>query len=114
MYSICPEPVDALRFAPIGRDMPYAVVDADNRLTGIYQNTTSGALQNSYVYDNDNNRIQKKNGTGTVIQSTAYDAKGRAATITTSGVSQNTQLTYDPYDYRIAKSDSQGSKTYLL
>ncbi len=30
MYSICPEPVDALRFAPIGWDMPYGVIAANN------------------------------------------------------------------------------------
>ncbi len=30
MYSICPEPVDALRFAPIGWDMPYGVIAGNN------------------------------------------------------------------------------------
>jgi len=57
---------------------------------------------------------KKKNGAGTVIQSLIYDAKGRASSITTGGVSQTTQLVYDPYDYRMAKTDSKGSRTYLL
>src|SRR5208337_2678278 len=96
-----------------GATLAYAY-DADNRLTGIYQNTTSGALQNSYGYDNDNNEIQKRNSSGTVIQGTTYDAKGRAASIAASGISTATTLTYDPYDYRIAKTDSKGSRNYLL
>src|SRR5208283_467502 len=77
-------------------------------------NSSSGALQNSYGYDNDNNRIQKKNGSSIIIQGTNYDAKGRAASIATSGISTATTLTYDPYDYRIAKTDSKGSRNYLL
>src|SRR5208283_475539 len=90
------------------------VYDVDNRLTQIHQGTATGPLLNSYVYDNDNNRIQKNNSSGTTIQNIVYDAKGRAVTITTSGVSTATTLTYDPYDYRIAKTDSKGSKMYLL
>ncbi len=88
--------------------------DVDNRMKEIHQNTTGGALLNSYVYDDDGNLATKNNGAGSVLQSLAYDAKGRAKTITTSGVGTVTALTYDPYDYRIAKTDSIGGRTYLL
>jgi RHS repeat-associated protein len=96
-----------------GNTLAY-VVDADNRMKEIHQTTTSGALLNSYVYDDDGNMTQKKNDSGTTIQSIASDAKGRSKTITTSGIGTATALTYDPYDYRIAKTDTTGSRTYLL
>ncbi|MEW6401338.1 MAG: RHS repeat-associated core domain-containing protein [Chloroflexota bacterium] len=85
--------------------------NSGNRLTNIQQ---GGSTLNSFVYDDDGNMTQKKNGAGTVIQSIAYDAKGRAKSITTSGVGTATDLTYDPYDYRIGKIDSTGSRKYLL
>ncbi len=90
------------------------VYDTGNRLKELHQNTTGGALLNSYVYDDDGNMWQKKNSSGAIIQAISYDAKGRAVTIYTSGFGTATQLTYDPYDYRIAKDDSTGSRTYLL
>lgn len=90
------------------------IFDVDNRLTEIRQGSPTGALLNSYVYDADNNLTTKKNSAGSAIQTIAYDAKGRAKTITTSGIGTATNLTYDPYDYRIAKTDSTGSRTYLL
>ncbi|MEW6401336.1 MAG: DUF5675 family protein [Chloroflexota bacterium] len=80
----------------------------------IQQGSISGPIQNSFVYDDDGNMTQKKNSAGTVIQSIAYDAKGRAKSITTSGVGTATTLTYDLYDYRIGKIDSTGSRKYLL
>ena len=88
--------------------------DADNRLNEIHQTTDTGALLNSYLYDDDGNMTTKKNASGAVIQSLTFDAKGRAKSITTSGIGAVTQLTYDPLDYRIAKTDSQGSLIYLL
>ncbi|MDO8969746.1 MAG: RHS repeat-associated core domain-containing protein [Saprospiraceae bacterium] len=84
------------------------VYNADNRLTEIRQGSETGAIQNSFDYDADGNTTAKRNSAGTVVQSFTYDAKGRV-----TSVGSNT-FAYDPYDYRIAKSDSQGSKTYLL
>jgi len=92
----------------------YYSYDADNRLTAIHLGSTTGALQNSFVYDNDNNLVTKKDGAGNTLQTLAYDPKGRTVTITTSGVGISTTLSYDPMDYRIAKTDSKGSLTYLL
>ncbi len=92
----------------------YYSYDVDNRLTQINLGSTTGALQNSFVYDNDNNLITKKDGSGNTLQTLAYDPEGRAVTITTSGIGINTTLSYDPMDYRIAKTDSQGTLTYLL
>ena len=92
----------------------YYSYDVDNRLTQINLGSKTGALQNSFVYDNDNNLITKKDGAGNTLQTLAYDPKGRAVTITTSGVGISTTLSYDPMDYRIAKTDSKGSLTYLL
>jgi YD repeat-containing protein len=74
----------------------------------------TGTLQNSFVYDNDNNLIAKKDGSGNTMQALSYDPKGRAVTINTNGVGISTALSYDPMDYRIAKSDSRGSLIYLL
>ncbi|MFA7061801.1 MAG: RHS repeat-associated core domain-containing protein, partial [Pedobacter sp.] len=84
------------------------VVDADNRMKEIRQTTTTGPLQNSFVYDDDGNLTTKKNGAGTTIQSLFFDAKGRPVNI------QGNTFRYDPYDYRIYKSDSHGSQYYLL
>jgi RHS repeat-associated protein len=92
----------------------YYSYDADNRLTQINLGSATGTLQNSFVYDNDNNLITKKDGSGNPTQALSYDPKGRTATITTSGVGISTTLACDPMDYRISKTDSKGSLTYLL
>ena len=49
-----------------------------------------------------------------MIQASVYDAKGRPQSITTSGIGTATTATYDPYDYRISKTDSTGTKSYML
>ncbi|MFA7062463.1 MAG: RHS repeat-associated core domain-containing protein, partial [Pedobacter sp.] len=84
------------------------VVDTGNRMKEIRQSTQTGALLNSFVYDDDGNLTAKKNGSGTTIQSLYYDVKGR-----TTSVNSNS-FKYDPYNYRIYKSDSHGSQYYLL
>lgn len=86
--------------------------DAGNRLKEIRQGTATGPILNSFDYDDDGNTTAKRNSSGAVIQSFTYDAKGRVKTITTGSATQS--MSYDPYDYRIAKTDSQGTKTYLL
>jgi len=84
------------------------VPDVDNRLKEIHQGTATGPLQNSYVYDDDGNLTTKKDGVGTVLQTLYFDAKGRPNNV------QGNSFKYDPYDYRIYKSDSHGNQTYLL
>jgi len=85
MYNIFPEPVDALGFARIGRDMPYEVIHHDN-------------LQSV---------LGLSGHDGTVLQTISYDPFGN--TISTTGSSNNNQLHYtgreqDPdtglYNYR--------------
>ncbi len=85
-----------------------------NRLNEIHLNSQGGPLQNSFAYDLDGNRLQKKDGSGSVLQSIIYDPKGRPQSITTSGIGTATTATYDPYDYRISKTDSTGTKNYML
>ena len=92
----------------------YYLYDADNRLNSIHLGSTTGTLQNSFVYDNDNNLTTRQDGSGNTLQTITYDPKGRTAIITTTGISLPTILTFDPMDYRIAKTDSRGSLTYLL
>jgi len=84
-YSICPETVDALGFAAIGRDMPYEVIHHDN-------------LQSV---------LGLSGHDGTVLQTISYDPFGN--TTSTTGNTNNNQLRYtgreqDPdtglYNYR--------------
>ena len=84
-YSIFPETVDALGFAPIGWDAPYEVIHHDN-------------LQSV---------LGLSGHDGTVLQTISYDPFGN--TISTTGSSNNNQLHYtgreqDPdtglYNYR--------------
>jgi len=86
------------------------VYDADNHLNQITQGQ-GGAVLTSFTYDADGN-MTKKNGT--VTQTISYDPKGRAQSITTSGIGTATTVIYDPYDYRISKTDSAGTKNYFL
>ena len=85
MYNIFPEPVDALRFSRIGRNMPYEVIHHDN-------------LQSV---------LGLSGHDGTMLQTISYDPFGN--TISTTGSSNNNQLHYtgreqDPdtglYNYR--------------
>ena len=89
----------------------FYIYDAANRLNEIHLNSQGGPLQNSFVYDLDGNRLQKKDGSSNVLQAITYDPKGRPQSIATSGIGIATTATYDPYDYRISKTDSTGTKT---
>ena len=40
--------------------------------------------------------------------------RGGRRSIATSGIGIATTATYDPYDYRISKTDSTGTKSYML
>jgi RHS repeat-associated protein len=90
------------------------VYNIGNQLKEIHQSTVNGPLLKSYDYDNDGNLITKKDGSGSTLQSSVYDAKGRLKSVTTSGQSRTTQMKYDPYDYRFFKYDSRGNQDYYL
>ena len=88
--------------------------DAGNRLKEIRQDSITGALLNSFDFDDDGNMVTKHDSAATVIQSFTLDPKGRTKTITTAGATRVTELDYDPFDYRIFKDDSHGNNLYLL
>jgi RHS repeat-associated protein len=102
-----------LTMTKAGTTLAY-VCDIDNRLKEIHQGTKTGPLLNSFDYDDDGNLLNKRGSTGNILQNFSYDAKGRVKGITTGGISPPTQLAYDPFGYRIYKSDSRGNLSYLL
>ena len=61
MYSICPETVDALGFAPIGWDAPYEVIHHDNLQSVLGLSGHDGTLlQTSTAGSRENRKKDKK------------------------------------------------------
>src|SRR5208337_222335 len=50
-YSICPETVDTVGFAAIGRDMPYEVIHHDNLESVVGMSGHDGAILQTISYD---------------------------------------------------------------
>src|SRR5208337_5319427 len=57
MYNIFPEPVDALRFSRIGRNMPYEVIHHDNLQSVLGLSGHDGTMLQTYSYDPFGNTI---------------------------------------------------------
>jgi len=55
--------------------------NAVNRLNEVRQGSTGGALVYRYVYDDAGNRVEKRDGANTLLQSCAYDQKNRITTL---------------------------------
>ncbi len=90
----------------------YLYNNAGNRLSEVRSGSDAGPLVCRYVYDDAGNRIEKRNGTGGLLQSCAYDQKNRITTLDGGGSVQ--VLEYDPNDYRIAKDHGTGTNRYLM
>jgi RHS repeat-associated protein len=107
---------DASQAAPVIADVNryYSYGSSTNRLYTVRRLSESGTIINNLSYDDDGNLTLKQDGSSNTLQSFTYDLKGRVKTIATNGVSPTSQFLYDPSNYRIGKTDSEGSKTYLL
>jgi RHS repeat-associated protein len=94
------------------------VVDIANRLKEVRASSPGGTLIAGFAYDANGNLIKKCSGgalsvtatdcSGSVVTSLSYDGRNRA-----TAIGANT-FKYDPFDYRIEKSNSGGIFQYLL
>ena len=82
-----------------------------NRLTEI-RNESDGTIVKTFVYDDEGNMTERRDGDGSLIQSYHTDPKGRMTQMTTNG--QTFTYAYDPFDYRIHKQGPGVSAGYLL
>ena len=96
--AVCPE-LEALRYE----------YDADNRLQRV-MGYIDGETVYQFTYDENGNRIEKRDGSGALLESYVYDAKNRLVELDAGG--QVTHYEYDPYDYRISQ-ETNGEKTLL-
>ena len=86
--------------------------DGANRLTQTRTGTATGPLQYALTYDFEGNLLTKTNGAALVLLNLTWDPKNRVTNLAANGKSDS--FTYDPANYRVAKTDSLGNKTYLL
>lgn len=87
------------------------IYDAGNRLRQIHQNTDTGPLLYQYAYDDNGNLSAKATGSA-YVYILGHDAGDRVTQINTASGLNTYQ--YDPYRYRIQKTDSLGTNRYLL
>jgi RHS repeat-associated protein len=85
--------------------------DDGNRLRQIRQNTDTGPLVYQYAYDDNGNLSAKATGSA-YVYILGHDAGDRVTQINTASGLNTYQ--YDPYRYRIRKTDSLGTNQYLL
>ena len=85
--------------------------DSDNRSQRVFD-PFSGETVYQFTYDENGNRIEKRDGSGALLESYVYDSKNRLVELHAGG--QVTRYEYDPYDYRISQ-ETNGEKTlYFL
>jgi RHS repeat-associated protein len=90
---------------------------SSNRLLEVRKNSPTGPLLFSFTYDDNGNRIEKRDGNNALLQVYAYDQKNRITSMAHASLTQASQtydFTYDPNDYRIQKSSSDNTRKYLL
>ncbi len=98
--AVCPE-LEALRYE----------YDADNRLQRV-MGYFDGETVYQFTYDENGNRIEKRDGSGALLESYVYDAKNRLVELDAGG--QVTHYEYDPYDYRISQETNGEKMLYFL
>ena len=98
--AVCPE-LEALRYE----------YDADNRLQRV-MGYIDGETVYQFTYDENGNRIEKRDGSGALLESYVYDAKNRLVELDAGG--QVTHYEYDPYDYRISQETNGEKMLYFL
>jgi len=90
----------------------YVYNNDGNRLNEVREGSVAGPIQYRYVYDDNGNRIEKRDGVDTLIQSYVYDQKNRISALMT--LTDTHHFAYDPNDYRISRLDSEGTRVHLL
>jgi RHS repeat-associated protein len=90
----------------------YIYNNAGNRLDEIRQGAEDGTVVYTYTYDNTGNRTEKRDSTGALLESYTYDQKNRIVSL--DNQSEILSFKYDPNDYRIGKTTSAGTSKYLL
>jgi RHS repeat-associated protein len=96
----------------VGTSTHAYIYNQGNRLEEIRDGSFVGPVLTQFIYDDEGNMIERRDGASVLLQSYTPDAKGRITRITTNGVPFD--YTYDPFDYRIAKAGSGGAAEYLL
>ena len=101
----------------------FYVYDADNRLLEIRNATATGTLLTAQVCDANGSQVKRCAGgtvtrtasdcAGSTVTTYSWDPRNRLLNVSGGIVAANSYR-YDPFNYRISKSDSRGSRADYL
>ena len=96
----------------IGGNVMAYIYNSNNQTLEVRQDYNLGPLVLSFEYDANGNRIKKKNGIGTVLETYGWDQKNRVKWWVLGGIPYF--FRYDPHGNRIEKQYTSSKRKYYL